>query len=42
MFILDKTTSNALCIYVTNIVLCCDPNLGLMTKARACEGAGQE
>jgi hypothetical protein len=22
--------------------MCCNPSLGLMTKARACEGVGQE
>jgi hypothetical protein len=28
--------------YITFIHVCCNLNLGLVTEARACEGAGQE
>jgi hypothetical protein len=30
-------------LFLENILLyCCKPNLGLVTKARACKGVGQE
>jgi hypothetical protein len=41
-FLACSTTTLIECVSLYRTLKCCNPNLGLMTKARACKGVGQE